>query len=45
VRNEVKDVGGGREVGRRKKIWGQKRELKNPWAREEDVFLVHPETT
>jgi hypothetical protein len=22
---------------------GQRRGLKNPWAREEDVFLVHPQ--
>jgi hypothetical protein len=38
----VREVGGGgsRYEG---KILEQKRGLKNPWAREEDVFLVHPQ--
>jgi hypothetical protein len=24
---------------------GQRRGLKNPWAREEDVFLIHPQNS
>jgi len=38
---------GGRkgEVGRRGKLWGKRWGLKNPWAREEDVFLVHPQNS
>jgi hypothetical protein len=38
VGNEVEEVGGG-------KLLGQRRGLKNPWAREEDVFLVHPQNS
>ncbi len=40
---EVGGEGGGGEVGRRGRFWGQRRGLKNPWAGEEDEFLVHPQ--
>jgi len=48
VGNEVREVGGGGKYeggGSRckGKILGQGRGLKNPWAGEEDVFLVHPQ--
>jgi len=41
ARNEVKEVGGGgKQEG---KFLGQSRALKNPWAGEENGFLVHPQ--
>ncbi len=44
--NEVKGgrlEGGGGEVNRRGNFWGREGGLKNLWAGEEDVFLVHPQ--
>ncbi len=38
----MREVGGG-GVGRKGKFWGKEGGLKNPWPREEDVFLVHPQ--
>ncbi len=38
----MREVGGG-GVGRSEKFWGKEGGLKNPWAGEEDVFLVHPQ--
>jgi hypothetical protein len=43
VGNGVREVGRKGEVGRRGKFWEERKGPKNPWAGEEDVFLVHPQ--